>query len=296
MTFEAIYDAAVNVVNQIAAGGEPLSPDKTVCVICSGTGRIYYGVSRVDMVNGAPVDIHAEIDAMRNMQDMGENKVDTLILIDSFNRIAMLPCANCVGFILSQNPENSMGNIAMPDRLIPLSEVGMYAGGTAPPGGGFAPPPVAPAPAPTPAPTPAPEGWAWPVPCSSRITSRYGNRIDPFTGAVRYHSGIDIDGYAHDGYPIVAAKSGTVSAVNYNDGYGNYVIIDHGDGYMTLYAHMSGVAVSYGSWIGQGQTVGYLGATGRATGTHCHFEVYVWGSRTDPVQFYSWMNLSYWNC
>jgi len=149
MTFEAIYDAAVNVVNQIAAGGEPLSPDKTVCVICSGTGRIYYGVSRVDMVNGAPVDIHAEIDAMRNMQDMGENKVDTLILIDSFNRIAMLPCANCVGFILSQNPENSMGNIAMPDRLIPLSEVGMYAGGTAPPGGGFAPPPVAPAPAPT---------------------------------------------------------------------------------------------------------------------------------------------------
>ena len=165
--------------------------------------------------------------------------------------------------------------------------------------GGEAPGPAptqAPAPAPTPAPTPAPEGWAWPVPCSSRITSRYGNRIDPFTGAVRYHSGIDIDGYAHDGYPIVAAKSGTVSAVNYNDGYGNYVIIDHGDGYMTLYAHMSGVAVSYGSWIGQGQTVGYLGATGRATGTHCHFEVYVWGSRTDPVQFYSWMNLSYWNC
>lgn len=147
MTFEAIYDAAVNVVNQIAAGGEPLSPDKTVCVICSGTGRIYYGVSRVDMVNGAPVDIHAEIDAMRNMQDMGENKVETLILIDSFNRTAMLPCNNCVGFILSQNPENSMGTIAMPDRLIPLSEVGMFAGGgMAPPMGGFTAPPAAAAP------------------------------------------------------------------------------------------------------------------------------------------------------
>lgn len=134
MTFEAIYAAAVEVVNQITAGGETPSPDKTVCVICSGSGRIYYGVSRAD--------IHAEVDALRNMQGMGENKVDTMILIDSLNRTAMLPCNNCVGFILSQNPENAQGSIAMPDRLIPLSEVGMYAGGgTAPPGGGFSAPP-----------------------------------------------------------------------------------------------------------------------------------------------------------
>ena len=125
MTFEAIYAAAVDVVNQIAAGGEALTPDKTVCVICSGTGRIYYGVSRVDS--------HAEVEAVRNMQGMGENKVDTLILIDSLNRAAMLPCQNCVGFILSQNPENAQATIAMPDRLIPLGEVGNFAGGMAPP-------------------------------------------------------------------------------------------------------------------------------------------------------------------
>lgn len=144
MTFEAIYAAAVDVADKIAAGGEVLSPDKTICVICSGSGRIYFGVSHLETVNGAPVDIHAEVDAMRNMQGMGENKVDTLILIDSYNRTAMLPCNNCVGFIISQNPENGMGSIAMPDRLIPLSEVGMFArGGMAPPGGGFAPPPAA---------------------------------------------------------------------------------------------------------------------------------------------------------
>ena len=80
----------------------------------------------------------------------------------------------------------------------------------------------------------------------------------------------------------------------YNDGYGNYVIIDHGNGYMTLYGHMSGHAVSYGDVVSQGQTIGYLGATGRATGTHCHFEVFLDGNRIDPEQFFSGM--SYWGC
>ena len=134
----------------------------------------------------------------------------------------------------------------------------------------------------------------WPVPCSTRVTSRFGNRSDPFTGETRYHSGIDIDGYGNDGAPVVASDGGTVVTATYNDGYGNYVIIDHGNGYQTLYAHMSGLAVGAGQSVSQGQTVGYLGATGRATGTHCHFEVFINGERTDPAQFFS--GLSYYNC
>ncbi|MBO5544334.1 MAG: peptidoglycan DD-metalloendopeptidase family protein [Oscillospiraceae bacterium] len=134
----------------------------------------------------------------------------------------------------------------------------------------------------------------WPVPCSTRVTSRFGNRSDPFTGETRYHSGIDIDGYGNDGGAIIAADGGTVITATYSDGYGNYIIIDHGNGYQTLYAHMSGLAVGQGSSVSQGQTIGYLGATGRATGTHCHFEVFVNGSRVDPAGFFS--GLSYYNC
>lgn len=134
----------------------------------------------------------------------------------------------------------------------------------------------------------------WPVPCSTRVTSRFGNRSDPFTGETRYHSGIDIDGYGNDGGAIVAADAGTVITATYSDGYGNYIIIDHGNGYQTLYAHMSGMAVGQGSAVAQGQTIGYLGATGRATGTHCHFEVFINGSRADPAGFFS--GISYYNC
>ena len=104
---------------------------------------------------------------------------------------------------------------------------------------------------------------------------------------------IDIDGYGNDGQPIVAADSGTVITASSNSGYGNYVIIDHG-GMKTVYAHMSGLAVSAGQSVSQGQTVGYLGASGRATGTHCHFEVYVGDSRTDPAAYFA--GISYYNC
>ena len=135
--------------------------------------------------------------------------------------------------------------------------------------------------------------FIWPVPCSMRVTSRYGNRSDPFTGATAYHSGIDIDGFGNDGNIIIAAASGTVSTASYDGAYGNYVIIDHGN-MQTLYAHMSGMAVSAGDYVSQGQTIGYLGATGRATGTHCHFEVFVGGSRTDPAAYFSGM--TYYNC
>ena len=148
----------------------------------------------------------------------------------------------------------------------------------------------------TPAQPSAPSGTGtlvWPVPSSMTITSRYGNRSDPFTGATAYHSGIDIDGFNKAGNPIIAADSGTVVTASSNSGYGNYVIIDHG-GMKTVYAHMSGFAVSTGQTVSQGQTVGYLGDTGRATGVHLHFEVYVGESRTDPAAYFSGM--SYYNC
>ena len=137
------------------------------------------------------------------------------------------------------------------------------------------------------------EGFIWPLPCSTRVTSRFGYRTDPFTGESRYHSGIDIDGFGNDGSAVVAAASGVVITASYDGAYGNYVIIDHGDR-STLYAHMQGLAVSVGDYVSQGQTVGYVGATGRATGTHLHFEVFVGDSRVDPAQYFSGM--TYYNC
>lgn len=137
--------------------------------------------------------------------------------------------------------------------------------------------------------------FIWPVPCSTRVTSRFGKRIDPFTGKEGTpHNGIDIDGFGNAGNSIVAADGGQVITAQYDGGYGNYVIIDHGNATQTLYAHMSGLAVSAGDSVEQGQVIGYLGDTGRATGVHCHFEVFVNGGRTDPAAYFS--GLTYWNC
>ena len=129
----------------------------------------------------------------------------------------------------------------------------------------------------------------WPVPCSHTVTSRFGWRVHPITGTERYHNGMDIDGYGHDGDIIIACDAGVVVAAQWSDSYGYYVMIDHGNGMQTLYAHMSGMAVSYGTKVSQGQTIGYLGSTGWSTGTHCHLEIYVNGSRTDPEAYFSGM-------
>ena len=88
-----------------------------------------------------------------------------------------------------------------------------------------------------------------------------------------------------DGKPVVACDGGKVGTAAFSTSYGNYVIIDHGNGYQTLYAHMSGLAVSRGDIVTQGQTIGYLGATGYATGTHCHVEVFVNGTRVNPANY-----------
>lgn len=115
----------------------------------------------------------------------------------------------------------------------------------------------------------------WPLPVAGTITSPQGYRTDPFTGEVSYHSGTDIS--APEGTPILAAADGTVTIANATDSwggsYGYYVKIDHGGGLTTLYAHCSGICVTVGQQVQTGQVIAYVGHTGRATGSHLHFEV-----------------------
>lgn len=157
-----------------------------------------------------------------------------------------------------------------------------------------------PAPAePTPTPTPEPSSpvtgsLMWPVPSSNLVTSRYGWRVHPITGTERFHAGIDINGYGNAGGVICAADGGTVVRSRYSDSYGNYVMINHDGNMQTLYAHMSGTAVSEGQTVNKGDVIGYLGETGWATGVHCHFEVYVGGSTVDPEGYFP--GLPHWNC
>ena len=118
-------------------------------------------------------------------------------------------------------------------------------------------------------------GFIWPI--NGAITSYYG----PRWGSM--HTGIDIDGTT--GQPIAASKSGTVVMASAYSGYGNAVIIDHGGGISTLYAHLSSFSVSNGQFVSQGQTVGAVGCTGSCTGDHLHFEVRVNGSPVDPLNY-----------
>ena len=127
--------------------------------------------------------------------------------------------------------------------------------------------------------------YIWPLPGYSP-GSAYGWRIHPIWGDMRFHAGEDIG--APSGTPILAADSGIATVIPDNgNGYGNYVIINHGGGRTTLYAHMSGFAVSNGASVTQGQTIGYVGSTGNSTGPHLHFEVRVNGATTDPKSYFN---------
>jgi murein DD-endopeptidase MepM/ murein hydrolase activator NlpD len=123
--------------------------------------------------------------------------------------------------------------------------------------------------------TPSASGFIWPV--SGPVTSPFGWRWG------RMHEGIDIS--APSGTPIVAAASGTVISAGWLGGYGNLIVIDHGGGLATAYAHMSGYAASSGQPVAQGQTVGFVGSTGNSTGPHLHFEVRVNGFAVDPLGY-----------
>ena len=122
---------------------------------------------------------------------------------------------------------------------------------------------------------PSASGFIWPL--RGTITSEYGPRWGGF------HSGIDIADPA--GTPVAASKDGIVAFSGWMDGYGNFVLVDHGDGYVTGYAHNSRLAVAKGDAVDQGQVIAYVGSTGRSTGNHLHFEVRVGGSPRNPREY-----------
>ena len=126
--------------------------------------------------------------------------------------------------------------------------------------------------------------FAWPVPGYTRITSKYGMRTHPITGVYKLHTGVDIG--APMGASFVAANDGIVVKAGYNGAYGNMVIIDHGGGVQTLYAHGSEIMVKVGDVVKKGETVVLkVGSTGYSTGAHAHFEVRLNGVVTDPMPY-----------
>lgn len=125
------------------------------------------------------------------------------------------------------------------------------------------------------------EGYIWPT--AGGVASGYGQRLHPVLGYYRLHSGLDIGGAM--GQPIFASKEGTVILAGWNGGYGNTVVIDHGGGITTLYAHQSALNVSVGQSVSRGDIVGQVGSTGLSTGPHLHFEVRVNGTAIDPLPF-----------
>lgn len=124
--------------------------------------------------------------------------------------------------------------------------------------------------------------FTWPMPSSYSITSGYGYRIGPFFGN-EFHMGYDISGSY--GASVVAADGGTVIQASYHPSYGNEVVIDHGNGLQTRYAHNSSLNVSVGQKVKRGETIAFCGSTGDATGNHLHFEVLKNGTHTDPAPY-----------
>lgn len=132
----------------------------------------------------------------------------------------------------------------------------------------------------------SPSGWV--LPTAGRISSVYGNRVNPVTGRYSFHAGVDIAGGC--GLPIYAAQSGTVGYSGTYGGYGNYIAINHGGGVTTAYGHIvnGGLLVSRGQTVQAGQIIARVGSTGQSTGCHLHYEVRsgsMTGSTQNPVAF-----------
>lgn len=125
----------------------------------------------------------------------------------------------------------------------------------------------------------------WPAPGWGQVTSYFGMRLHPILKKYRMHTGVDI--HAPSGASIVAANKGTVISAGWQSGYGNTVIVDHGGGISTLYAHASKILVRTGDNVSAGQTIAKVGSTGLSTGPHLHFEVRKNGTPVDPLQYAS---------
>ena len=128
----------------------------------------------------------------------------------------------------------------------------------------------------------------WPLPVAGTITSQFGHRVDPITGEVSSHTGTDIA--CAEGTPILAAADGVITVANgldsWGGSYGYYIQIDHGGGLETLYAHCSSICVTTGQQVQAGQVIGYVGHTGRATGSHLHFEIHINKIRKDAMSYF----------
>ena len=129
-------------------------------------------------------------------------------------------------------------------------------------------------------------GSSWLVPCSyKKLTSPFGLRDTGIAGASTYHQGVDLS--ANAGTPIVASRGGTVTVATYSNSAGYYVTINHGDGYSSIYMHMSNYIVSAGQKVNQGQTIGYVGKSGIASGYHLHFGIAYNGAYVNPCSYVS---------
>ena len=119
----------------------------------------------------------------------------------------------------------------------------------------------------------------WPV--AGWLTSSYGKRTDPFTRQADFHPGLDIS--ADSGVPVLATGDATVDSAGVNGAYGNMVTLNHGFGIVTKYGHLSRIAVFGAQRVKRGDTIGYVGSTGRSTGSHLHYEIWMNGRLTDPM-------------
>ena len=129
-------------------------------------------------------------------------------------------------------------------------------------------------------------GGSWMVPCSyKKLTSPFGMRDTGIAGASTYHQGVDLS--ANAGTPIVASRGGTVTVARYSNSAGYYVTINHGDGFSSIYMHMSNFVVSAGQKVNQGQTIGYVGKSGVASGYHLHFGIAYNGAYVNPCSYVS---------
>jgi murein DD-endopeptidase MepM/ murein hydrolase activator NlpD len=121
----------------------------------------------------------------------------------------------------------------------------------------------------------------WPV--EGRLTSSFGERVDPFNGEGAFHSGIDIS--VPYGTPVHAAADGVVTFAEFMSGYGRLITVDHGHGMCTRYGHLSGFAITPGQHVRRGQVIGYVGTTGRVTSPHLHYEVRIQSVPVNPHKY-----------
>lgn len=124
--------------------------------------------------------------------------------------------------------------------------------------------------------------FAHPCP-EATITSRFGSRTDPINGGSDDHKGIDLA--ANTGTPVYAAEAGTVTTAGYSHSAGNWIVIDHGDGFVTKYMHLSSINISNGDEVRKGQKIGEVGSTGNSTGPHLHFQVELNGTAVNPEYY-----------